>query len=135
MLFIFDIVESLVEVQLKNFDFLIIIWLLKYFFKWVVVIFCELNYWENKLVKQLNSKEVEVIVGFFEDWQIYFNGIEGYCIVEVIFGGVDIDELLLKIMMSKKVEQLFFIGEVVDVIGWLGGYNFQWVWSSGWVVV
>ena len=51
---------------------------------------------------------------------------------EVTLGGVDTDELSSKTMMSKKVEQLFFIGEVVDVTGWLGGYNFQWAWSSGW---
>tara|TARA_Y100000815_G_C13154310_1_gene429185 strand:+ start:163 stop:333 length:171 start_codon:yes stop_codon:yes gene_type:complete len=50
----------------------------------------------------------------------------------VTLGGVDTDELSSKTMMSKKVEQLFFIGEVVDVTGWLGGYNFQWAWSSGW---
>lgn len=53
-----------------------------------------------------------------------FNGIEGYWIVEVIIGGVDINEFLLKIMMVKNVEGFYFIGEVVDVIGWLGGFNF-----------
>lgn len=52
------------------------------------------------------------------------NGIEGYCIVEVMFGGVDIDCFLFKIMECKIVKGLFFIGEVMDVIGWFGGYNF-----------
>ncbi|MFT4804195.1 MAG: putative flavoprotein YhiN, partial [Psychroserpens sp.] len=52
---------------------------------------------------------------------------------EVTLGGVDTDQLSSKTMMAKDVEGLYFIGEVVDVTGWLGGYNFQWAWSSGWV--
>lgn len=61
------------------------------------------------------------------------NGSEGYEKAEVTVGGIDTDELSSKTMMSKKVPQLFFVGEVVDVTGWLGGYNFQWAWSSGYV--
>ena len=128
----FDVPESLAEAQLKNPDSLITTWLSKHFPKRVAATFCELNHWENKPVKQLNSKEAEAIAGFFEDWQIHPNGTEGYRTAEVTLGGVDTDELSSKTMMSKKVEQLFFIGEVVDVTGWLGGYNFQWAWSSGW---
>ena len=56
----------------------------------------------------------------------------GYLKAEVTRGGVDTDELSSKTMESRKVPGLFFIGEVVDVTGWLGGYNFQWAWSSGW---
>ena len=56
----------------------------------------------------------------------------GYSKAEVTRGGVDTDELSSKTLESKKVPGLFFIGEVVDVTGWLGGYNFQWAWSSGW---
>ena len=51
---------------------------------------------------------------------------------EVTVGGIDTDELSSKTMEAKKVPGLYFIGEVVDVTGWLGGYNFQWAWSSGW---
>ena len=51
---------------------------------------------------------------------------------EAALGGVDCDELSSKTMESKKVSGLYFIGEVIDVTGWLGGYNFQWAWSSGW---
>jgi predicted flavoprotein YhiN len=58
-------------------------------------------------------------------------GSEGYAKAEVTAGGVNTDELSSKNMESKKVPGLFFIGEVVDVTGWLGGYNFQWAWSSG----
>ena len=56
---------------------------------------------------------------------------EGYLKAEVTSGGVDTRELSSKTMESIKVPGLFFVGEVIDVTGWLGGYNFQWAWSSG----
>jgi predicted Rossmann fold flavoprotein len=64
---------------------------------------------------------------------IPIDGSEGYLKAEVTVGGVDTNELSSKTMMSHKVPELYFIGEVVDVTGWLGGYNFQWAWSSGYV--
>jgi predicted Rossmann fold flavoprotein len=64
-------------------------------------------------------------------WQITPAGNEGYAKAEVTTGGVDTAELDAKTMQSRKVPGLYFIGEVVDVTGWLGGYNFQWAWSSG----
>ncbi len=67
-----------------------------------------------------------------QHWQIKPNATEGYRTAEVTLGGIDCDELSSKTMESSKVQNLFFIGEVVDVSGWLGGYNFQWAWSSGW---
>ena len=67
-----------------------------------------------------------------QNWQIKPNGTEGYRTAEVTLGGVDCNELSSKTMESSKVSGLYFIGEVVDVTGWLGGYNFQWAWSSGW---
>ncbi len=60
-----------------------------------------------------------------------FSETEGYKKAEVTLGGLSTDELSSKTMESKRVEGLYFIGEVVDVTGWLGGYNFQWAWSSG----
>lgn len=66
-------------------------------------------------------------------FKVIINGSEGYQKAEVTAGGIDTDELSSKTMESKKVPGLFFIGEVVDVTGWLGGYNFQWAWSSGYV--
>jgi predicted flavoprotein YhiN len=65
-------------------------------------------------------------------WKLTPSGTVGYSKAEVTRGGVDTDELSSKTMESKKVPGLFFIGEIVDVTGWLGGYNFQWAWSSGW---
>ncbi|HEY0225306.1 MAG TPA: NAD(P)/FAD-dependent oxidoreductase, partial [Mycobacterium sp.] len=63
-------------------------------------------------------------------WRITPAGTEGYAKAEVTAGGVDTNELGAKTMQSKKVPGLYFIGEVVDVTGWLGGYNFQWAWAS-----
>ena len=67
------------------------------------------------------------------NWTVEPIGTEGYRTAEVTLGGVDTNELSSKTMMSKKYPGLFFVGEVVDVTGHLGGYNFQWAWSSGYV--
>jgi len=67
------------------------------------------------------------------DWRIVPTGTEGYAKAEVTVGGVDTAELSSQTMEAKKVPGLYVIGEAVDVTGWLGGYNFQWAWSSGWV--
>jgi predicted flavoprotein YhiN len=64
-------------------------------------------------------------------WQVKPAGTEGYAKAEVTAGGVDTAELDARTMQSRKVPGLYFIGEVVDVTGWLGGYNFQWAWASG----
>ena len=64
-------------------------------------------------------------------WPMTPAGTEGYAKAEVTLGGVDTRELSSKTMEARKVPGLFFIGEVVDVTGWLGGYNFQWAWASG----
>ena len=79
----------------------------------------------NKLLKELGDS--------INSWLISPTGSEGYRTAEVTLGGVDTNELSSKTMMSKKNPGLFFIGEVVDVTGHLGGYNFQWAWSSGFV--
>ncbi|UWQ20071.1 NAD(P)/FAD-dependent oxidoreductase [Jannaschia sp. W003] len=67
------------------------------------------------------------------DWQVVPQGTEGYRTAEVTLGGVDTDALDPRTMEARAVPGLHFVGEVVDVTGWLGGYNFQWAWSSGWV--
>jgi predicted Rossmann fold flavoprotein len=64
-------------------------------------------------------------------WHLTPAGTEGYAKAEVTVGGIDTAELDAKTMQSRKVPGLYFIGEVVDVTGWLGGYNFQWAWASG----
>src|SRR5262249_51252746 len=65
------------------------------------------------------------------DWRVIPKGTEGYGKAEVTVGGVDTTELSSKSMEAKKVPGLFFIGEVVDVTGELGGHNFEWAWASG----
>jgi predicted Rossmann fold flavoprotein len=88
---------------------------------------------ENKPLKQYQGKQLEQVAQVFHQWQLKPNGTEGYRTAEVTLGGVDTHKLSSKTMMAKEVEGLYFIGEVVDVTGWLGGFNFQWAWSSGWV--
>lgn len=87
----------------------------------------------NKPLKQYQGKQLQDVANTFEHWFIQPNGTEGYRTAEVTLGGVDTKHLSSKTMMAKDVEGLYFIGEVVDVTGWLGGYNFQWAWSSAWV--
>jgi predicted Rossmann fold flavoprotein len=88
---------------------------------------------ENKPLKQYQGKQLEQAAQAFHQWQLKPNGTEGYRTAEVTMGGVDTDQLSSKTMMANDVKGLYFIGEVVDVTGWLGGFNFQWAWSSGWV--
>ncbi len=80
----------------------------------------------------LAPHQLDEIDALIHHWKIIPNGTEGYRTAEVTIGGVDCNALSSKTMESKQVTGLFFIGEVVDVTGWLGGYNFQWAWSSGW---
>ena len=84
-------------------------------------------------VADLTREDLGRLEETLQNWSLLPVGTEGYRTAEVTVGGVDTDELSSKTMMVKQVPGLFFIGEVVDVTGWLGGYNFQWAWSSGWV--
>lgn len=89
------------------------------------------HYIINKPVIQYSEKEITAINNSLHKWKIIPSGTEGFDKAEVTKGGVDTDELSSKTFESKKVKGLYFIGEVIDVTGWLGGYNFQWAWSSG----
>jgi predicted Rossmann fold flavoprotein len=80
----------------------------------------------------LRDRDLEALAERLKAWKIVPSGTEGYAKAEVTVGGVDTDELSSRTMEAKKVPGLFVIGEAVDVTGWLGGYNFQWAWSSGW---
>jgi len=86
----------------------------------------------DKPLQELSQQHMREIAGQLQRWQVRPNGTEGYRTAEVTLGGVDCDELSSRTMESQRVKGLYFIGEVVDVTGWLGGYNFQWAWSSGW---
>jgi len=82
-------------------------------------------------IKQLNHQDISSLSDYLHTWQIKPNGTEGYRTAEVTLGGVDTDEISSKTFESKRQQGLFFIGEVIDVTGWLGGYNFQFCWASG----
>lgn len=84
----------------------------------------------DKPVAQWTSKERDNVQRNLHRWQIAFAGTEGYPKAEVTLGGVDTRDLSSKTMEARSVPGLYFIGEVVDVTGWLGGYNFQWAWAS-----
>ncbi|MFP2422052.1 NAD(P)/FAD-dependent oxidoreductase [Pseudescherichia vulneris] len=83
-------------------------------------------------LKQLNSKDQQQLVETLTNWRVQPNGTEGYRTAEVTLGGVDTHELSSRTMEARNVPGLYFIGEVMDVTGWLGGYNFQWAWASAW---
>ena len=86
----------------------------------------------GNLADQSNAK-LDQIGQLTNAWTIKPAGSEGYRTAEVTLGGVDTSALDAKTMEAKNQKGLYFIGEVVDITGWLGGYNFQWAWSSGWV--
>ncbi|MBS0298680.1 MAG: NAD(P)/FAD-dependent oxidoreductase [Proteobacteria bacterium] len=97
---------------------------------WCAAVFTELSLMV-KPVNQFKNNELNRIADKIHDWQVMPSGTTGYKKAEVTLGGVDTQELSSKTMESKKVPGLFFIGEVVDVTGQLGGFNFQWAWASG----
>ena len=100
--------------------------------KRLATIICE----ENEItgnIGELSNKNIKKLSDSINNWVVEPIGTEGYKTAEVTLGGVDTNELSSKTMMSKKNPGLFFIGEVVDITGHLGGYNFQWAWSSGFV--
>lgn len=86
----------------------------------------------DKKIIALTDIDRLMIAKLLQTWEIKPNGTEGYRTAEVTLGGVDCNALSSKTMEVNNVPGLYFIGEVVDVTGWLGGYNFQWAWSSGW---
>ncbi len=93
---------------------------------------CALHHWDKPL-NELSNRDMEAIPRALKGWTLMPSGTLGYAKAEVTLGGVDTDGLSSKTMEARAVPGLYFIGEVVDVTGWLGGYNFQWAWSSGWV--
>jgi predicted Rossmann fold flavoprotein len=80
----------------------------------------------------LSNAVLDQVAGLINNWRLMPVGSEGYRTAEVTLGGVDTDALDGRTMQARGVPGLYFVGEVVDVTGWLGGYNFQWAWSSGW---
>lgn len=87
----------------------------------------------SKTIANLSKLELQHLRAVLQEWTIQPNGTEGYRTAEVTLGGVDTSALSSKTMEARQTPGLYFIGEAVDITGWLGGYNFQWAWSSGYV--
>ncbi|EMR11995.1 NAD(FAD)-utilizing dehydrogenase [Methylophaga lonarensis MPL] len=96
----------------------------------VAQLWCE-QWIEDKPVGQLSDSDIEQVVSHCQPWTVKPSGTEGYRTAEVTLGGIDTDALSSKTMACKDHPGLYFIGEVVDVTGHLGGHNFQWAWASG----
>ena len=126
-----DLVSVITERQSRNANTLVKTLLGELLPKRLVTAFLDSELLEKPL-QELSKSLIQQIADTFKKWQVKPGGTEGYRTAEVTLGGVDCDELSSKTMESKKHKGLYFIGEVVDVTGWLGGYNFQWAWSSGW---
>ena len=86
----------------------------------------------DRPLAELTRAEMDALVKAFQQWHCVPAGTEGYRTAEVTRGGVHTDEVSSKTFEAKAVPGLYFVGEVLDVTGWLGGYNFQWAWASGW---
>lgn len=86
--------------------------------------------WQNQALNTLKDQTIREIAQQIHVWQVKPAGTEGYRTAEVTLGGICTNELSSKTMEANKQKGLFFIGEAVDVTGWLGGFNFQWAWSS-----
>ena len=98
--------------------------------KRLVGLLVEEHQWQGVLAEYSNQ-QFESIAQLLHNWVIKPNGTEGYRTAEVTLGGIDTDFVSSKTFEAKEVKGLYFIGEVLDVTGWLGGYNFQWAWASG----
>ncbi len=94
--------------------------------------FAELYFPFELPLPQVSERELQTFCSKVHAWEFIPRGTVGYNKAEVTRGGVDTDDLNSKTMEARQVPGLYFIGEVVDVTGWLGGYNFQWAWASGW---
>jgi predicted Rossmann fold flavoprotein len=86
----------------------------------------------NQSLSNTSYKQFEKITQQLQAWKVLPNATEGYRTAEVTLGGIDCDAISSKTMEANNIPGLYFVGEVLDVTGWLGGYNFQWAWASGW---
>ncbi len=87
--------------------------------------------YSNKQINQFSNQQLQEIADHFHSWKLKPNNTEGYRTAEVTLGGINCNELSSKTMQANKKDNLYFIGEAIDVTGHLGGFNFQWAWASG----
>jgi len=91
----------------------------------------QLGVWHSAKFEHLSDDALRRLACMLKHWEVEVGGTEGYPKAEVTCGGVSTQELNAETLESKRRRGLFFVGEAVDVTGWLGGYNFQWAWASG----
>ncbi len=125
-----DLYEWLIQQKAKQANLLVKNILAQKLTKRLVECFCFLH-GIDKAIKHYHDNDLQKIADMFQHWHFWPDGTEGYRVAEVTVGGVDTNELSSKTMQAKNQSGLYFIGEVLDVTGHLGGYNFQWAWSSG----
>ena len=126
-----DLQQELLKAQQENNKVKLKNYLSQLLAKRLVPLFLPENIMETFL-PDLSHKQIRFVAQQFHGWKIKPNGTEGYRTAEVTLGGVDCHEISSKTLQANQVEGLYFIGEVLDVTGWLGGFNFQWAWASGW---
>lgn len=128
-----NLFDALVEVKRSQSKKSLVTILTDFFPKKVVLHFAEASFSDlsERSMQDLSHQQLQHVCDCFQSWRPLLNGTEGYRTAEVTLGGVDPNLISSKTMMVNNQPGLFFIGEVVDVTGWLGGYNFQWAWSSG----
>ncbi|MEO8964287.1 MAG: NAD(P)/FAD-dependent oxidoreductase [Gammaproteobacteria bacterium] len=126
-----DLFESLKSAQQQQPQKQLKTILTLYFAKRVIEIFFPVILLEKKLTT-ISHQDFFDVAQKINQWEVFPNGTEGYRTAEVTLGGIDCDAISSKTMEANAVKGLFFIGEALDVTGWLGGFNFQWAWSSGW---
>ena len=122
-----DLKSARIEMPQKQLNSILSLYLPKR----IVEVFLPKNLAERKL-SEISNRDLEIVAHQIQAWIVKPNGTEGYRTAEVTIGGVDCNAISSKSMEANDVPGLFFIGEALDVTGWLGGYNFQWAWSSGW---
>jgi len=127
----FDLYKELLQAKSESAETHLKTILANYIAKRVLLVFYE-NINLDKPLKQYSDKELLEAANILQCWSIKPNATEGYRTAEVTLGGVDCNEISSQTFEAKKIKGLYFVGEVLDVSGWLGGYNFQWAWSSGW---
>ncbi|GAW87863.1 conserved hypothetical protein [Bathymodiolus platifrons methanotrophic gill symbiont] len=126
-----DLQQQILQAQQEKNRLKVKNYLAQYLAKRLVSIFLQDDLLELSLL-DLSHKQIRFIAGQFNHWKIKPNGTEGYRTAEVTLGGVDCHAISSKTLQANHVDGLYFVGEALDVSGWLGGYNFQWAWASGW---
>jgi len=127
----YNLYDELIEIKKTQGDSHLKTVLTSFVAKRLVQVFYEDSVLE-KPMKQFSDKSLHAVADVLQNWFIKPNATEGYRTAEVTLGGVDCNAISSRNFEVKTVPGLFFIGEVLDISGWLGGYNFQWAWSSGW---